>query len=144
MQWALVGDRITFRVEPGKLPADSSLRHCGLQTGITLYNVQHVRIENLVVQGFHTDGISAPDLVRDCVIEGVECRANGRSGLSVGGASRVDVTRSNFYDNGRVQVRSEGQGRLSLQASDVDDSTAPKFQTSGGFLTVDKQPITAP
>jgi hypothetical protein len=143
-QWMLDQAQLLFKVESGKLPEDYELRHAGLQTGITLYNVRHVRIENLIVQGFHTDGINAHELVRDCRLEGVECRANGRSGLSVGGVSRVDVTGSHFYDNGRVQVRVEQQGKLSMTESQVDDRTAPKFQTDGGQLTVDGQQVDAP
>jgi hypothetical protein len=138
-QWAMFDGRMWLKVEPGKLPEDYELRHCGLQTGISLYGVRNVRIENLVIQGFHTDGINAADRVRDCVIAGVECRANGRSGLSVAGASRVDVLDSYFYDNGRVQVRSEGFAKVALDRCEVLDESAPKFSLEGGQLTVDGQ-----
>ncbi len=143
-QWALVDNRMWFKVEGDKLPQDYDLRHCGLQTGVTLYNVKHVRIENLVVQGFHTDGINAHELVRDCELVGVECRANGRSGLSVGGVSRVKATGSYFYDNGAVQVRVEQQGKLALTDCEVDEKVAPQFSTDGGELVVDGKAIVAP
>ncbi len=143
-QWALADGRMWLKVEGDKLPQDYDLRHCGMQTGVTLYNVKHVRIENLVVQGFHTDGINAHELVRDCELVGVECRANGRSGLSVGGVSRVKATGSYFYDNGAVQVRVEQQGKLALTDSEADDKVAPQFSTAGGELVVDGKEIVAP
>lgn len=144
LQWALVEQRIVFKVEPDKLPMDYALRHCGMETGITLYNVRHIRIENLTVQGFHTDGINAHELVRDCTLAGVECRANGRSGLSVGGVSRVAVVGGHFYDNGRVQIRTEVQGELTISGAEVDDATAPSFSSAGGKLLVDGKETFAP
>jgi hypothetical protein len=40
---------IYFRAETGKLPADYALPYTALVTGVTLYHVRHVRIENLVL-----------------------------------------------------------------------------------------------
>src|SRR5262245_18366343 len=74
LEWALLPDRIAFRVEDGRLPEQYHLRHAGLQTGITLYNTEYVRIENLIIQGFQQDGINAHELVRNCELVGVECR----------------------------------------------------------------------
>lgn len=136
-QWALFGGRIYFRTEGNSIPAAYDLRHAGLQTGITLYDVRNVRIENVVVQGFQQDGINAHELVRNCQLVAVECRANGRAGLSVGGASRVTVDRGNFYDNGRVQVRTEGLAELEMFACDVGDTAAPAYHTGGRSLIVD-------
>ena len=110
LEWALLTDRIAFRVEEGKLPEQYGLRHAGLQTGITLYNTEYVRIENLIIQGFQQDGINAHELVRNCELVRVECRANGRSGISVGGVSRVNIENCNCYDNGRAQLRWKGRG----------------------------------
>lgn len=139
LQWALLSDRIAFGVEEGRLPEDYGLRHAGLQTGITLYNTEFVRIENLVIQGFQQDGINAHELVRHCELVGVECRANGRSGISVGGVSRVEIKKSNCYDNGSAQLRVEGQGRVTANGSDFDqqDTDVPWLDLRGGRATVD-------
>ena len=144
LEWALYDQKIYFRVEPARLPASYGLRHSGLQTGITLYNLHNLRIENLVLQGFQQEGINAHELVTHCKLVNVECRANGRAGLSVGGASRVTVTRSNFYDNGRVQVRTEGLARLELTDCDVSQATARAFNANGKSLTVDGTPVATP
>src|SRR5690606_38634565 len=136
LEWALSHDRIYFRVEKGMLPASYSLRHAGLQTGITLYNTQHVRIENLVVQGFQQDGINALGLVRNWGLAGLACRGDGRSGSSGGGASRVVMQNSTRSDNGVAQLRLEGQAPVTLENCDVAGSPdAPAYAVRGGELT---------
>lgn len=144
LEWALVDRHLLFRAEDGKLPEGYELRHAGLQTGITLCQVRHVRIENLVVQGFQQDGINAHELVKDCLLVDVECRANGRSGLSVGGVSDVTAVRSNFYDNGRMQVRTECLAKLSLISCDVDDEPVPAYDAQGRQFTVDGKSVETP
>ena len=145
LEWALASDRILFRVEQGQLPAAYELRHAGLQTGITLYNTEHVRIENFIVQGFQQDGINAHELARHCVIAGAECRGNGRSGISVGGISRVEIKSCNLYDNGVAQLRVDGQAQVALDGSDVAESPeAITYDVRGGELTIDGKRYVAP
>jgi len=144
LEWALVNEHLLFNADKDKLPEGYELRHAGLQTGITLYQVRHVRIENLIVQGFQQDGINAHELVKQCELVDVECRANGRSGLSVGGVSNVTAVRSNFYDNGRTQVRTECLATVNLVDCDVDDEPVPAYEAEGRKLTVDGKPVMSP
>jgi len=139
LEWALLTDRIAFRVEDGKLPEQYGLRHAGLQTGITLYNTEYVRIEDLIIQGFQQDGINAHERVRNCELVRVECRANGRSGISVGGVSRVSMENCNCYDNGRAQLRVEGQGRVTAIGCDFDmkGKEVPWLELRRGRVDVD-------
>lgn len=142
MQWSLTDACILLKVEKNRLPESYPVRHAGLQTGITLYETEHVVIEGLVIQGFQQDGINAHELAKHCLLRNVECRANGRSGLSVGGVSQVRVERGNFYDNGRVQVRAVGLSHLELAKCDVgeaDEANAnvEDYFVRGGKLTVD-------
>lgn len=139
LEWALLTDRIALRVEEGKLPEQYGLRHAGLQAGITLYNTEYVRIEDLVIQGFQQDGINAHELVRHCELVRVECRANGRSGISVGGVSRVTIVDCNCYDNGRTQLRVEGQGQVTARGCDFDEKekNVPWLELRGGRAVVD-------
>ena len=140
LQWALANDGVLLRVEEGQLPRDYDLRHAELQTGITLYNTKHVVVDGFVIQGFQQDGVNAHELVRHSVLRNIECRANGRSGLSVGGVSRVTVENSSFYDNGRVQIRTEGGARLELNRCELDGATAPEFNHRGRSLLVNGNP----
>ncbi|QDU90117.1 hypothetical protein Pla175_35170 [Pirellulimonas nuda] len=145
LEWSLVDRRLLVKLEQDRLPESYDLRHAGLETGVTLYNTHHVIVRNLVVQGFHLDGLNAHELVRDCLVDNIDSRANGRSGLSVGGVSRVEAIASNFYDNGRVQVRVEGQAELALESCEVAASEgAAKFKTAGGELKVNGQAVVAP
>jgi hypothetical protein len=133
LEWTLLADRVALRVEDGRLPEQYALRHAGLQTGITLYNTQYVRIEDLIIQGFQQDGINAHELVTGCEFVRVECRANGRSGISVGGVSRVSITDSNCYDNGRTQLRVEGLARVTAERSDfgTEQAYVPRIEIRG-------------
>jgi hypothetical protein len=97
-----------------------------------------------VIQGFQQDGVNAHELVSHCELIEVECRANGRSGLSVGGVSRLDVVRSNFYDNGRVQVRTEGLASLELSQCDVAEEPSPAYSADGKQLLIDGKSLTMP
>lgn len=140
-QWALADRLLLVSLEKDRLPGSYELRHAGLETGITLYNTRYVVVRNLVVQGFHLDGVNAHDQARDCVLEGIDSRANGRSGLSVGGVSTLTVRESNFYDNGDSQVRVEGIAGIALTDCDIADTGARKYDVSGGELTVDGERI---
>jgi hypothetical protein len=133
LEWTLLTDRIALRVEEGRLPEQYALRHAALQTGITLFNTQYVRIEDLVIQGFQQDGINAHDRATRCELVRVECRANGRSGISVGGASHVSISDSSCYDNGRAQLRVEGRARVAAQRCDFGAETAdvPRIEVQG-------------
>lgn len=142
MQWALTSRSILLRSEAAKLPGSYGLRHAGLQTGITLYNTRGVVIRGFVIQGFHQDGINAHELVKDCLIENVECRANGRSGISVGGVSRVTASGCKLYDNGQSQARTESLAQLDLNDCDIDkQSSLNPLDSRSGQLRVDSKPV---
>lgn len=137
LDWALEQGWIYFRAETNRLPMDYRLSCCGLQTGITLYQVHGVRIENLVVQGFQLDGVNAADNVRDCKLRGLVLRGNGRAGLTVAGSSRVELAGSTLGDNGDSQLRCEGWSHTAIVASQLLDNTAPALDYAGGTVDVD-------
>ena len=137
MEWCRIGQRLYFRVEKGNTPADYDLQHSVHRTGITLYGVQNVEIRNLIVQGFQIDGVSVADNAFDCKLTGVTARGNGRSGVNVGGASRVILDACVIGDNAVSQVRTEGWSNTVVVASDLLDTTAPAYQIAGGKLTID-------
>ncbi|MCE9551945.1 MAG: right-handed parallel beta-helix repeat-containing protein, partial [Planctomycetes bacterium] len=132
MQWCLLGGHVYIRLEKLKHPLDYKLSHTALQTGITLYGVTRVVISDLIVQGFRYDGISAADRAAEVRLSGVTLRGNGRSGLSVSGASQVRLEASLVGDNGQVQIRVEGPGQLRIEQSEVLDNTAPQLDRING------------
>ena len=58
-QWCLDNGVVHFRANQGKMPRDYEVSYTALTVGITLYEVRHVVISDLVVQGFQLDGINA-------------------------------------------------------------------------------------
>ena len=129
---------IYFRTEPGKGPPDYELSYTALPVGITLYEVRHVIINDLVVQGFQLDGVNAHDSAFDVSLNGLTCRGNGRSGISIGGASRVTLEACLVGNNGAAQVRTEGQSHTRIVNCNLLDNTAPALQRDGGKVTVEK------
>jgi len=136
LEWCLLDGYIYFRVEPNRLPQSYELAYAGLDVGITLYEVRHVKIRNLVVQGFQLDGVNAHDGAVGAELIGLNCRGNGRSGISVGGASRVRIEACQVENNGAAQVRTEGFSRTQLVGCNLVDATAPKIVSDGGVVDV--------
>ena len=99
-QWCVFEGDIFFRAEKDKTPADYPLSYAALPVGITLYQVDHVGISDLTVQGFQLDGINALSDARNVRLSGVTCRGNGRYGLAVGGASQVEIDSCLLENNG--------------------------------------------
>lgn len=141
LEWCLTGGYIYFRTEDGRTPQSYQPTHAHLQTGITLYKVRDVVVRNFVVQGFHIDGVNAHDGVFDGVIEEVTARGNGRSGVSVGGASRVVVEKSLLGDNGVAQLRTEGYAQARTHDCELLDNTAPAYAVDGGRLWVNGREV---
>jgi len=131
-QWCLHEGYIYFCVEPTKLPADYRLTYAAFQTGITLYHVERVAIVDLCVQGFQLDGINAFNSARGIYISGVTCRGNGRSGITVGGASTVDIDVCLLGNNGHAQVLTLPLSETHIRNSRLLGNTAPGWADEGG------------
>ena len=142
LQWTQRDGWIIVRTEPGKAPYQYNFSCCRRAVGITLYEAHDVLITNLTIQGFQLDGINAPDQVNQAVIIGCVIRGNGRSGVSVGGASHVDLTSSLIGDNGKAQVRSEGFCRLTIDSCDIIEQFGRiPVHNQGGLIVRDGQTI---
>jgi len=140
LQWYMSDRYIYFRPEAGKLPQNHNVTYADQQVGITLYKVERVTIQNLTVQGFQLDGINAHDGVFQSELVNVTARGNGRSGISVGGASRVKMDGCVVGNNGAAQLRTEGWSKTEITRCDLIPNTAPGIVCSGGRVLVDGQP----
>ncbi len=112
--------------------------------GITLYYVRDVVIRDLAVQGFSLDGVAVHDVVQDTRLERVSCRANGASGISVRGASWVELDECVLADNGVSQLRVEDFARVWLYHCRLLDETAPAIQRRGGTIVTSPEPFARP
>ncbi|MDB4864196.1 right-handed parallel beta-helix repeat-containing protein [Pirellulaceae bacterium] len=135
-QWCLVNRRIYFRTNQTKLPREYDLTYNTRRVGITLVNCRHVVVQGFVIQGFQLDGINAHDNVFGATLLGITARGNGRSGISVGGASRVTIEACLVGNNGKAQVRTEGFSETKLKNNDLinEDPKAPAIVNQGGRI----------
>ncbi|MEN6458964.1 MAG: right-handed parallel beta-helix repeat-containing protein [Thermoguttaceae bacterium] len=136
-QWCLLDGWIYFRVEPTKLPDNYNLSCCREETGITLFHVEHLLISDLTVQGFQLDGISLFNSARDVSLVNVTCRGNGRSGVTVGGASAATVRASLLGDNGMAQLLTFGHSETQVLDTFLLSNTAPGWVDQGGRVLID-------
>jgi len=143
LEWCFWRGKICFRVEAGRLPGDYELSCCALQTGITLYYVQGVLIRDLVVRGFAVDGVAVHDVVRDTRLARVTCRDNGACGVSVRGASLVELDDCTLSGNGTSQLRVDDFARCWLYQCELTADTAPAIRLAGGRVTIDDEPFAA-
>ena len=96
-------------------------------------------IRGLVVQGFQLDGVNAHDGAFNLTLTGMVCRGNGRSGISIGGASRVRIEASLVGNNGEAQLRTEGFSHTRLVNCDLidDNPAAPALVRESGEVVVE-------
>jgi hypothetical protein len=146
LEWCLFRGAVYFRPEDGMLPTDYRLEFAVHPVGLTLYEVRHVVVTGLVIQGYQLDGVNAHDNAFDVALAGLTCRGNGRSGISVGGASRVLIDACLAGNNGAAQVRTEGFCKVTIANTDLIPNTAPALVKEGGDVAVENpvRPEAAP
>ena len=145
-QWTRTDGGIHFAPGEGKTPYAYELSYAKHPVGITLYDVESVVISDLNIRGYQLDGINAHDNAFDCVVTDVNCTANGRSGISIGGSSRVKIVDSKLFDNGDIQLNTSGwstteviRTRLAAIHKPIWRRDADLFD-NGPRLTVDEEP----
>jgi hypothetical protein len=125
LQWCSIHGYLYFRVQDGKLPHAYNVSCCGQQAGITLYDVHDVIIQDLNLRGFQLDAINCHDNVRRTDLVRLTTTQNGRSGISIGGSSRVRLDTCASSANGEAQVRIEGYSLVEMLDTQFDATTAP-------------------
>ncbi|HEX5105427.1 MAG TPA: right-handed parallel beta-helix repeat-containing protein [Pirellulaceae bacterium] len=138
LEWILLDGWIYFRVEPGKLPQSYDLSCCGHQVALTLYDVHDVIVRDLVVRGYQLDGVNCHDNVRRSDLINLTCIENGRSGISIGGASRVRIDTCTAAGNGAAQLRVEGYCIVQTIENTFDGTSAPAIVREGGTIIEEK------
>jgi len=131
-EWCLVGGWLYFNCDQDRLPQAYNLVCCLHPVGVTLYNVHDVIVENLNIRGFYLDGVNCHDNVVRSDLLGLNSSHNGRSGISVGGASRVRIDTCTAAGNGVAQVRTEGYSVVMLVENKLDATSAPAVVKEGG------------
>jgi hypothetical protein len=143
LEWCLFNGHIYFSVEPHalKLPKDYPLTYTNKRVGITLYHVDWVGILDLTVQGFQLDGINVFNNARRVTLAGVTCRGNGRSGITVGGASRSEIDACLLGNNGFAQLLTLPWSETQIRNTALLSNTAPGWVDQGGRVYLDGKRI---
>lgn len=142
-EWCRCRGGIHFKTEKGKSPYAYDLRYAKHRVGITLYDVDHVVIEDLIVRGFQLDGINAHDNAMNCALYKVTAEANGRAGIAINGASRVKVVECVAHENATVQLRLDNWSTTHVIDSKLEAESSPVWtrhvnqQGQGARLFVD-------
>jgi hypothetical protein len=134
LEWCLFEGWIYFGVEKGKLPLAYNLTCCGEQVGITLYEAHDVIIEDLILRGFWLDGVNCHDNVKRTDLIRLSTVENGRSGISIGGCSRVRIDTCTARANGAAQVRLEAVCTVQMLDNTLDATSAPALVKEGGTV----------
>jgi hypothetical protein len=93
-----------------------------------------VIVQDLNLRGFWLDGVNCHDNVRRTDLLRLSATDNGRSGFSVGGASRVRLDTCTAAGNGAAQVRVEGYAIVELVDTRLDPASAPAVVREGGRI----------
>ncbi len=143
LEWCLHDGYIYFSTDPGttNLPQDYPLTYAEKRVGITLFHVERVAIVDLTVQGFQLDGINACNSAREITVLGVTCRGNGRSGMTVGGASQVTIDACLVGNNGSAQLLTLPYSEAGIRNTVLLSNTAPGWVDQGGRVYVDGERV---
>lgn len=106
------------------------------QHGIALFQVHHVEISNLIVQGFQNDGIIASNMATGIQLNNVTCRGNARAGLVNGTGSSVWLKDCVLGNNQYAQLLTEENSLTSIFSSDLISYPAPAWIENGDGGTV--------
>lgn len=137
LEWCLHNGFIYFHVEPMRLPEDYPLSYASLQTGITLFHVDRVTIQDLTIQGFQLDGVNAHNSARNVELLRLTCRGNGRGGVVVGGASLVRLADSLVGNNGEAQLLTLPWSHTHIGNTQLLGNTAPGWVDRGGEVVLE-------
>ena len=147
LQWCYHHQWVYFEVEQLKMPQDYPLSMPIHDVGITIYKAQQLVVADLTVQGFRLDGINAHDATYT-LLAGATCRGNGRSGVAVSAASRIQLRNVLLGNNGQgaestdsAQLWLEGRSQTVVQGSHLVANTAPDIHKEGPHALLEVIPI---
>lgn len=134
-QWYLQGGQLFLKCDKDSAPDFLRPQIANYTVGITLVDVHDVEISDLKVRGFQIDGINAHDNVTRTNLTRVTVEGCGRSGISVGGCSRVLIDSCDCQGNLQAQLRTEGFCEVQLYDNKFGDDASTAIVKQGGKVT---------
>ncbi len=118
--WSAWRGAMYYRSPPLEEPPEKPFSFAAWDTGLTLFSVRDVRIEDVTFRHFRLDGINAHDLCQRVVLKNVTSLENGRAGLSVNGSSSVFVRDSKLIGNRKHSLLLTELGAAALDKTNID------------------------
>ncbi len=134
LQWCAHRGFVYFRIEPFTGAPDEQFKYItdyefevpALEVGLGLHNARNVIVRNLNFEMFRLDGIAVTGNSRNVRLVNVRSTSNGRSGLSVAGASQVQVGNLDLAGNRVAERLVLMKGRIvDMLESQVPPKPAP-------------------
>ena len=119
-QYAVFQGRVFYRTGKGEDPRLMNFMMPQMTTGISLYGVRNVIVQDINVEHFRIDGLNAHDLCRNVLIRKVSSAQNSRSGMTVAGSSRVVLRNCEVKGNGANSLRIRERGEADVQDCKLD------------------------
>jgi hypothetical protein len=119
-QYAVFQGRVFYRTGKGEDPRLMNFMMPQMTTGISLYGVRNVIVQDINVEHFRIDGLNAHDLCRNVLIRKVSSAQNSRSGMTVAGSSRVVLRNCEVKGNGANSLRIQERGEADVQDCKLD------------------------
>ena len=121
--WTVWHGAIYYQAEPDELPPLEPFRLANRNAGLFLYDARLVIVRNLTLRHYRLDGVHVADRCRDVLLEGITSEHNGRSGIFVGGSSRVLIRGGSTTGNRDASLLLRGLGTAEVEGTAFD--TAP-------------------
>jgi len=118
-EWVAWRGSLYFRSDAGA-PSEQSFAYSADQTGVSLYQVDNVRIVDLTLRDFRFDGMRAQNMCSGITLENVTCINNGRAGLAISGSSQVAIIGGRYAENGRHQIQISAPAKAELREVAID------------------------
>ena len=118
-EWATRNGAVFFRIPEKDSPFSDRWSYAAAETGISLVNVENMRIQNLNLVGFRVDGVNADGRSQRIVLDNVTIQNNGRAGVAVGNTSQVQILNSRILENGKYSVLVTEKAGVTLEGCDL-------------------------
>jgi len=118
--WMARNGSIYYQALPDELPPLEPYRLATREAGIFLYGVHDVIVRDLTVRHFRLDGVNAHDQAYRVLLQNVVSEKNGRSGVFVGGSSKIVISGGATNDNREASLLIKEQASADVREMKLD------------------------
>ncbi len=118
--WSAWEGSIYYQALPDELPPLEPYRLATREAGIFFYGVHDVIVRDLTVRHFRLDGVNAHDQAYRVLLQNVVSEKNGRSGVFVGGSSRIVLSGGATNDNREASLLIKEQASADVREMKLD------------------------